>query len=71
MSENKMINTMTRQEACEYLSVGLSTLDKLLKRKEHPIPHINFGRRVVLDRARLDKWISEEFDMKDGGVSND
>ena len=51
---------LTRQEAAQYLSIGLSTLDKLVAQRENPLPHIRTGRRVLIPRDALEAWLNSE-----------
>ena len=52
--------TLTRVEAAEHCNVSLPILDGLLHRKENPLPHIKVGRRYIIPRASLEKWLAEE-----------
>ncbi len=56
--ENSRIKT--RQEAADYLGIGLSLLDQQIRRRAYPIPHIRVGRRVLIPSDELDRWIAEE-----------
>ena len=58
--ENMAEKIHTRQQAADALAIGLSTLDKLMARKDNPLPHIRVGRRVLIPADKLDEWISEE-----------
>jgi len=44
---------LTRQEAADYLGVGITLLESL------GVPAIHFGRRRVYDRVDLDTWLDE------------
>lgn len=60
--------TMTRQETADYLSIGLSSLDKLIRRRENPLPHIQIGRRVVIPAKQLEAWFEAETEREAGEV---
>ena len=55
-----MTNILTRKEVADYLKIGMSTLDRLIHKKDHPIPHIATGRRILIPQSELEKWITEE-----------
>lgn len=44
---------LTRQEAADYLGVGVTLLESL------GVPAIHFGRRRVYDRVDLDAWLDD------------
>ena len=49
---------LTKTEACERLSVGLTTLDDLIA---HGLPVVRLGRRAVRIPARdLEEWAAEQ-----------
>lgn len=45
------------KECSEYLNVSVHFLYKLTAQKS--IPHVKFGRKVVFDLKRLERWIDE------------
>ena len=47
---------LTISEAAEYLRVGASTLRKAVARNDG-VPHRHVGRRVVLNKTELDRWL--------------
>ena len=52
---------LTRQEAADYMSVGVCTLDKMIRRRDNPLPHVIMGsKRVLIPKNLLDKWIDNE-----------
>ena len=58
---------MPRQQTADYMSIGLTSLDKIITRRDNPLPHIKVGRRVVIPRAALETWIREETERQTGG----
>lgn len=64
MNEKTM---MSRQQAADYMSIGLSSIDKMIARRDNPLPHIKVGRRVVIPKAALETWIEEEIERQTGG----
>lgn len=58
---------LSRQEAADYLGVSICYLDRLFCRKEHPLPRVKVGRRVMIPQKRLDQWLDEEIER---GSSN-
>ena len=59
---------LTRQQAADYLNVGLTLLDRIIHRRDNPIPHIRVGKRVVIPRDALEAWISAEVERNGGEV---
>lgn len=57
---------LTRQQTADYLTVGLTSLDKMIARRDNPLPHIRVGRRVVIPREALERWIQEETERNGG-----
>lgn len=51
---------LTREEAAEQCSVSLPVLDAYLKRSNNPMPCFRAGRRVLIPREALKKWLEEE-----------
>lgn len=58
MSENE-IKYLTRQEAAQYLKIGLSSLDKLINSRTFT-GKIKIGHRVVIDKEKLDKYVATQ-----------
>jgi excisionase family DNA binding protein len=52
----------SREEAAEMLSIGLRTLDRLIAEKQLPIRRI--GRRVLLTRDALEKFIKRDHETR-------
>src|SRR5215471_4493401 len=48
-----VVRCLTKEEAAEYLSIGMTLLASL------GIPTIHFGRRLLYDRVDLDRWLDE------------
>jgi len=48
-----VVRCLTKEEAAEYLSIGVTLLASL------DIPTIRFGRRLLYDRVDLDRWLDE------------
>lgn len=57
--------TYTRSEAAELLHVSLPTLDRLLQRTIHPIPHITAGRRILIPTVELQRWLRDEAEHRE------
>ena len=57
MNDKKILSF---QETCEYLGLGVTTVRKLMKRKEHPLPVVRAGKRILVPIGRLEKWLDEE-----------
>lgn len=51
---------LTRQETAERMGISLPNLDAFLHRKEHPLPSIQSGRKIIIPRIALDAWLLEE-----------
>lgn len=63
MPDGKMYtrhDIVTRQGTADLLGIGLSTVDRLINRRDHPLPHIRVGRRVLIPFGMLEDWIKEE-----------
>ena len=58
---------LTISEAAEYLRVGVSTLRKAIA-KNDGVPHRHIGRRVVLNRNELDRWLDTKPGVRVGGT---
>ncbi len=46
---------MSRQEACVYLGVSLSTMERLIRAGALPV--VKLERRVLIRKASLDAWL--------------
>ena len=53
-------------ETAEIIGVGTQVVQNWLRRDEHPLPHIQHGRRIIIPRFMLMKWIREECDRDTG-----
>ncbi len=51
---------VTRKAAAQVLGVSLPTLDKLINREVHALPHIRIGRKVCISPDALRRWVEEE-----------
>ena len=47
-------------EAAMFLGVSQKTLQRAIRGAGRPLPHIRIGRRVLLARADLDRWITAQ-----------
>ena len=47
------VRCLTKQEAAQYLGIGVTMLEQLL------VPSIHFGRRRLYDRVDLDAWLDD------------
>ena len=50
---------LTRTEVAEYLKIGLSSADKIIKNRRFN-GKIKVGRRVLVIRSELDKFLKEQ-----------
>ena len=50
---------LTRAEVAEYLKIGLSSADKIIKNKRFN-GKIKVGRRVLVIKSELDKFLKEQ-----------
>jgi len=51
------VTALTPAEAAEELRVSVSMIHKLIH--VQGLPHIRLGRRVIIPRDRLEKWMEE------------
>ena len=49
---------LTRAEVAEYLKIGLSSADKIIKKRFNG--KIKVGRRVLVIKSELDKFLKEQ-----------
>ena len=47
-------------EAAKALGVSVPTLRVWLTRRDHPIPHLRVGRKIVIPQPMLMEWLREE-----------
>lgn len=60
--------TYTRKEAAAALGVSLPTLDKFMKRADHPLPHMRQSYKLTLiPRAALEQWVLDEAERNTTG----
>ena len=52
-----MRDLMTITEVCEYLHFSRGYVSKLTQSND--LPCIRIGRRVLVDRAQLEKWLDD------------
>ena len=57
-SENRPF--LTIKEASEYLGISVSTINRLVKRKEFPPKRKISSRRIVFMKCEIDAWIKEK-----------
>ena len=50
---------LTRAEVAEYLKIGLSSADKIIKNRRFS-GKIKVGRRVLVIKSELDKFLKEQ-----------
>lgn len=48
-----------QKELAEYLGVSVPKVQELLRREEHPIPHIKDGRKILAPGFLLEEWLRE------------
>ena len=48
------------KQTSKRLGVSMSKLQSLLRRRDHPIPHIRDGRRIIIPLFLLQEWLREE-----------
>ena len=58
MNQNVSTELLDRKEAAGYLRICKNTLDKL------SIPRIKVRRRVIYRRLDLDRWLTENIQIK-------
>lgn len=51
------------------MGVSLTTLDALMNRANHPIPHIRLGRKVIIPVKGLETWLAEEAERQRYGTA--
>lgn len=56
--------TLSKKEAAEQLGVSLPTLDKLIRKKQNPLPAFHAGKSVKILAAKLDDWAKEELRLE-------
>jgi excisionase family DNA binding protein len=56
----KQLEVLSRQEACTYLGVSMSTLERMIRAGELPI--VKLDRRVLIRKAALDAVLQERED---------
>lgn len=49
-----------QDQAAQVAGVGSQTVRNWLERKEHALPHIRDGRRILIPHFMLVRWIKEE-----------
>jgi excisionase family DNA binding protein len=57
-------------QAAKYIGVSKSTLDKLRVYGGGPV-YLKLGKRVIYDRADLDRWLSEKRRASTSALAND
>jgi excisionase family DNA binding protein len=58
------LEVMSRQEACAYVGVSLSTLERLIR--EGALPVVKLGRRVLIRKASLEAWLQAHERVREG-----
>ncbi len=51
---------LRRSDCAAMLGISVGTFDKLLRRKENPIPSIRIGHQIIIPEDQFDKWIASE-----------
>jgi excisionase family DNA binding protein len=47
-------------DAAALLGVSAKTIDRGLKNPIRPLPHYRIGRRIIIDREELDRWVRSQ-----------
>lgn len=58
---------LTRMEGAKFLRIGLSSFDRLLKRKNDPIPCLRVGHKIIIPMDALSAWIARQ---TENGLNN-
>ena len=53
-----------QQQLAEVLGMSVPTVMGLIRREDHPIPHIRQGRRILVPGLLLEEWLREEASRK-------
>ena len=53
------------EDLCALLQISRPTAYELVRRED--FPKVRVGRRVLIPRAGLEKWLDEQSDIRDGG----
>ena len=48
------------EEAAELVGVSVHKFNGWLKRSDHPVPHFQDGRRIIIPGDMLAEWLREE-----------
>ena len=48
------------RETADSLGVAAQTVQRWMRRREHPLPHMREGRRIMVPRDMLLAWVEEE-----------
>lgn len=51
-------STFTVKEAAHYLGLGVSKTYTLVKEKK--IPHMKFGKSIIIPKSKLEQWMESE-----------
>lgn len=51
-------------DAAQFIGVSRPTVYALLNREGHPLPSINIGRRRIIPKTEILKWLGEETKMR-------
>ena len=50
----------TREDLRTVLDTSIGTVDKLLRRKDYPIPSLRVGHKILIPCDQFDAWVAEE-----------
>ena len=48
------------KQTAKLVGISMPKLQSLLRRRDHPIPHIRDGRRIIIPLFLLQEWLREE-----------
>ena len=57
------------KQAARRMGVSAAKFTTWLKRRDHPVPHIQDGRKILISETLLAKWIEEESERNRKGRS--
>lgn len=59
---------LSRHDAAKLLGVTDRHVDRLIRREG--LPHVRLGRRVLIPRAELERWVASRTTHQRGGQHN-
>ena len=59
------LNHLTLQEAARRSSLSVSFLCRHLRSEDRPLPHLRMGRKILVGRVALERWLALFADQVD------